>query len=407
MTHEDDMNDPANTEAVISLPTDFEFNPVPSRPDVIPDKPPDLGPLAAFRGRFIGRGFNVIFRPNSQITPSDLPNQVPDINNVLELNLTKETLSFASALGTVPNRGSLDQPDVFLNGVPYLQVIDDITKPGPPTPGIHVEPGLWMIVPKTENPHEVKKTVTRMASIPHGATVCAEGTYHRFDRSPKIPPINITPVEAVTKTLFPQASQDINNAYTSRIPQDLSSYKVEGTITEAILADPNTVLRNAIVDQTITGGTILSISTDRRGPLTGGGTSNIAFLEGNPRPNARAARMIATFWIETVEHTVTIEPLGHHEVQQVPIRHRVRASAPGQIDLHLLIPPPPKPLTKPVDLKVWTVQIQYSQTVFLNFLGLLWPHVSVATLVPKDPILVPHSVWHQTRSERTPVIAPA
>jgi len=38
-------------------------------------------------------------------------------------------------------------------------------------------------------------------------------------------------------------------------------------------------------------------------------------------------------------------------------------------------------------------QIQYSQTVFLNFNGLSWPHVSVATLMPSAPIPVPPSAW--------------
>jgi hypothetical protein len=42
---------------------------------------------------------------------------------------------------------------------------------------------------------------------------------------------------------------------------------------------------------------------------------------------------------------------------------------------------------------VESTQIQYSQQVFLNFNGLTWPHISVATLVPSDAIPVPPSVW--------------
>jgi hypothetical protein len=38
---------------------------------------------------------------------------------------------------------------------------------------------------------------------------------------------------------------------------------------------------------------------------------------------------------------------------------------------------------------VSTTQIQYSQKVILNFAGLSWPHVSVASLVPADPIPIP------------------
>jgi hypothetical protein len=40
-----------------------------------------------------------------------------------------------------------------------------------------------------------------------------------------------------------------------------------------------------------------------------------------------------------------------------------------------------------------TPQIQYSQQVLLNFNGLSWPHVSVATLVPASPVPVPASVF--------------
>ena len=36
-------------------------------------------------------------------------------------------------------------------------------------------------------------------------------------------------------------------------------------------------------------------------------------------------------------------------------------------------------------IKVPGIQIQYSQTVNLVFGGLVWPHISVATLVPTDP----------------------
>lgn len=37
-------------------------------------------------------------------------------------------------------------------------------------------------------------------------------------------------------------------------------------------------------------------------------------------------------------------------------------------------------------IDVFYTQIQYTQTVLLNFNGLTWPHVSVANFVPNDPI---------------------
>jgi hypothetical protein len=97
---------------------------------------PSLGPLVNFRGTFVGGGLNTIFRPQSTATPTPLPVPAPG-DNVLELNLTSETLSFSKSLGSVPNRGEV-QGDIFLNGVPYLQTINDITIPSQPV-GIHFE----------------------------------------------------------------------------------------------------------------------------------------------------------------------------------------------------------------------------------------------------------------------------
>ena len=55
---------------------------------------------------------------------------------------------------------------------------------------------------------------------------------------------------------------------------------------------------------------------------------------------------------------------------------------------------PPHEITAPTTIVVHSTQIQYSQLVFLNFAGLTWPHVSVATLVPSTLQKVPTSVWN-------------
>src|SRR5690349_271131 len=70
--------------------------------------PPDLGPLVNFSGTFRGNGFNSIFRPQDfSVTPTPLPTPATEGNddNILELNLTRETLDFAASLGSIPNRG--------------------------------------------------------------------------------------------------------------------------------------------------------------------------------------------------------------------------------------------------------------------------------------------------------------
>ena len=295
-----------NLEAALSGPKDFRFGEVPSveRPRVPPTFPaPSLGPLTAFSGVFTGNGFNTIFRPNLG-SPTPLPIAPPPEqpnDNLLELNLTSETLSFSAPLGSVPNRGEV-QADTFLNGVPYLQSIKDVTTPNDPV-GIHLEPGLWMSVQRTTDPKE-KATLVRMASIPHGTTIDAQGTWQSKHGGPEIPSVSITPAGAP-----PFPSQTATATDTWRIPQDLSSFIAAGTITQAILDDPNTVLRNAIVGQHFISTTTISISTSPAEPLFGGGTDNIAFLLGNEAataPNAQTVVMTATFWIETVEHVLLV-----------------------------------------------------------------------------------------------------
>ena len=136
---------------------------------------PDLGGIAGFIGTFRGTGLNTIFRPQDfAVSPTPLPNPATGPNdNILEINLTEETLTFQTALGSIPNRGMV-QGDVFLNGIPYVQKINDVSVPANPV-GIHFEPGVWLSVPATTVPEE-GATIVRMASIPHGTTIEAQGT---------------------------------------------------------------------------------------------------------------------------------------------------------------------------------------------------------------------------------------
>jgi hypothetical protein len=365
-----------------SLPNNFRIAEIlPHGPKPHPPAPaPSLGPLAAFVGNFHGEGFNTIFRPNSTQTPTPLPSGPAVGDNVLELNLTSETLSFSSPLGSVPNRGMV-QGDAFLNGVPYLQSINDVTIAGQTT-GIHLEPGLWVIVPPTTNPQEVM-TLVRMASIPHGTTINAQGTARTFAGPPTIPPVSITPSFLATGGPIVFPSQTAANAHTPRIPQDLGPFIAAGTITQAMLDDPNSVLRNRLVGQHVISTTEISISTNPVVPLIGGGTDNIAFL----LPNADAVQMTATFWIETIEHTIVLPT----PVPNQPLHIQPKPAGPGPV-AHL-VPTftltPPHGIAAGHTIKLRSTQIQYTQTVFLNFNRLRWPHVSVATLVPAGPITAP------------------
>ena len=387
----------ANIEPALSRQAHFKFDAVPDDTAFrarISTTPP-LGPLAAFAGTFTGRGFNTIFRPNSTTTPTQLPSMPPEgpPDNVLELNLTTETLSFSAPLGLVPNRGSGAQSDAQLNGVPYLQTISDVTIPSQPV-GIHFEPGLWMAVPATTIPDE-GLSVVRMASIPHGTTIEAQGTFTPpIAGKPQFETVDITP-NFVNGPPFRFPSQNVLDEKTERIPQDLTSFVAAGTITQDILDNPNLVLHNHIANQNVTSFVAISINTIPKAPLFGGGTDNIAFLLGDPTgkatPNANATQMSATFWIETVEYTIEVPSTRYGNP---PRRIPAPTGEAGQPVPTFLVDPPFE-ITEPRHITVSTTQIQYSQLVLLVFAGLVWPHVSVATLVPNDPIPIPRAAWGQ------------
>lgn len=282
-----------------------------------------LGPLAELRGTWKGNGFNQIWRPFHGTQ-----------DRFLELNETIETLQIEAIPGDIPNRGFL-QADINLHGLTYLQQIQDAHVLGPngKPAGIHIEPGIWINIPATTNPQDAT-TVTRMANIPHGTSFVAQGSaLPPVDHAPTFAPASITPFTIApphTPIQFPETNLGVASQFRTP-PADIPD------VTQAMVDNPNIVLAQGIEGKNIVSTTTLRISTtDLNPPSSGGGTANIAFLQGAAGgPNAQSVQVDATFWIETIR-----EPNGS-------IKH----------------------------------QLQYSQTVLLNFNGLSWPHVSVATLL--------------------------
>jgi hypothetical protein len=238
----------------------------------------------------------------------------------LELNVTSEQLDFGPALRNIPNRGLL-QRNISLAGLNYLQQISDANLNAPQ----HFEPGLWVTVPGTSDPRE-PRSVARLASIPHGTTILLQGTAQTAAGAPTIPDVSIKPFTIG----HPAQTIDFPEQTLATATQFRTSGAGLTGITQQMVNNPNTVLRAAPPQITTT--TTLHVAS-RDASLPGGGTANIAFLTGaKDGPNAVAVRVSATFWLETLQ--ADTEPR----------------------------------------------RLQYSQLVLLNFNGLSWPHVTVATL---------------------------
>ena len=145
-----------------------------------------------------------------------------------------------------------------------------------------------------------------------------------------------------------------------------------------MLNDPNVVLANAIEKQNILNFIKFEVNTKPTKGIDGGGTANIAFLGGagatvakeGSSPNAFIDSVTATFWIETVECKFSAPGDSPKECTFRPAE---------DFGPTFTIPPTVGRKTD-VPFTVSYTQLQYSQEVLLSFNGILWPHVSVATL---------------------------
>jgi hypothetical protein len=286
-----------------------------------------LGPLARLVGdgeeaTWVGDGFNAIWRPHTLAGSGQ--------DRFLELNLTTEKLVFTRIKGAIPNRGLL-MGDINMFGVTYMQ---QIAEKHDPSEGLHIEPGIWANVPHTTNPAE-PPTVVRMGSIPHGTVILAQGTGKTIVGGPTIPDNNIIPFAVGSP---PPPNSEFGSAEAVFTELNLATptqfRHASPGMTQELIKNPNSFIQKAIAGQKIKNTTILAIST-KHTPVKGGGTANTAFLEAASFPpggNAKAVEVDVIFWIEALE------------------------GEPTQL------------------------QLQYTQLVQLDFNGLRWPHVTVATL---------------------------
>jgi hypothetical protein len=290
---------------------------------------PQLGPLEDLPGTWIGTGFNLIARP-------DFKNKKPFF---LQVSGTIEHLEFARIGGDIPNRGS-KQTDISLHGVHYLQKVADCLTHG----ALHIEPGLWLLVPATTDPNVPVPTVVRQATVPHGDSLLAQSTLVTIVNSdPQIGPVDSFPfTDAAIPDLTTPANHIFGAPYINPyLDKDALSKQVsecclpQGMDIVSIVRNPALVLQAAIKGQNIVRTVMIAISTAAAPGSTG--ILNIPFVV----RNANALQMDAIFWIETVQ-PIAGDPF---------------------------------------------LQLQYLQRVILDFPAtpngpiVHWPHMSVATLV--------------------------
>lgn len=393
----------------ISFPPQYHFDEVDGKySDIKSHRPLDtsLGPLSAFIGSYVGTGFNAIFRPNNTVTPTTFTNPIIAVSgigshtndNVLELNVTKEALTFTQQnIGNVPNRGEGSQGDIFLAGVAYMQVVSDMLnqatgKADIPDPEvIHLEPGLWMQVPA--NQQTTKPTIVRMGSIPHGTSINASGTSPQGgpkEGAPDFSPATLIPNAELGGAIqaFENFSLDVNNANSPRIPQDLTKFVQTNTITQAMLKNPVVVLQSANQGKNIIDHSTIKVDAADP-PSDGSGIISIPFLEGTTAvQNAAVTSFKNIFWIETVQYEIEIPTCkAGAQIPVTPTGSSLVSPAPT------FLVEPPTDIIQPTTITVTSTQIQYFQEVKLFFAGVQWPHISVGTLVPEAPIVVPASAF--------------
>ena len=391
----------------------------------------NLGAIAHLAGNWSGNGFNIIWRPDNTGDPGF------KVRRFLQLNQTLETFNFDTIASAVPNRGLFKQPDINIYGLNYLQKVkdNDVDLPGFPNfpnagEDLHIEPGLFLNVPASggvEDPNDltgdmtdpvIPASIVRLATIPHGVSVLLQGNAPSAIpvAGPPIIP-SVYPIQAITKAYTdypdydPQVGTDFAAKYQgfpttpglgvgiqpSNVPTlaaepnagaptgvfhavpenmvvndtpypNLPNAQSNGPFPAAwqdYLDDPNVLLRRAIANQDVLGHITIELATPSHAAI-----GQIPFLgiadparEPNSNVGTRASRsnafvhsVTSTFWIEwvRVKRRIGFTPLELREPQLIPLN--------------------------PFPLEPTFLQLQYTQTVILNFNNVLWPHVSVATL---------------------------
>jgi hypothetical protein len=289
----------------------------------------NLGPLAAFTGTYGGigtsSGMNAIYVPSKN-------------GPVLKLHRIREEFKFLSEQGLIGvpvNRGSAE--DITIVPIDYVQYVanNDVSEGGTNlSTGVgvlHHEVGQFLLNPASIVPVE-RATVQRLGVLPHGVAFNAQGYITTITGPPTIPPMN-TADAAIPNGIHPFAVGQPDQPRSAPVASPADAAKFP----QAVLNDPNSLLRTALAKKKII--STIIIATDTHNPqLPGGGVTNSAFT----LTNAECTRQRSTFFLMKVD-----------------------GGWFGQQDL-----------------------IAYTQEVLLRIGDVVYPHVTVATM-SRDPLPTP------------------
>lgn len=238
----------------------------------------------------------------------------------LELNLLRETIDITTIGSPTPNRGL--QEDSFLFGVTYVQRVTDATTGG----ALHIEPGLFMTVPPSRMPDQ-PETIARLGNVPHGNSFCAVGQAEELDVDGTftIPPTPTVPFPAGAEQP-PVGTPNPFRVYDLSLESRFRTTPLPPEITQELVDNPARYNQAKLEGHTIKHMTVLPTST-----ANAGGIGNIPFVQAN----ANAVHFDSVFAIQHV-----VGPRGTE-----------------------------------------FLQLQYTQTAWLEFRGMRFPHVSAATMI--------------------------
>jgi hypothetical protein len=363
----------------------------------------NLGLLQNLAGTWQGRGFNLIARPDFQ----------GNSNLYLQLNQTRDTLEIHPIGSAIPNRG-FGQDDIELFGLTYLNKISDRFNGG----ALHIEPGIWVTQPSTQYPDETSppgtQIIARMASIPHGNSLLAQGTASPFSGPPTLktpaaeyafsvfPSFNSTPFGAALPPLSPTinaagSSEKLTapaipppigpaapfTQYDLTIPDSAANPRtpfgtsdpplpaaIDGVAMQDVINDPITLLQAVINNQVAKGhtfeGTVLNIATQKQ----------LTYLTQPNQPGGPTVPVNVPDGAGGIENILFLEG-GEPRGPKGPNAQTAQVYATFWIEK-----------VRHADREPF-MQLQYAQMTVLNFpiLKLLptvanlgWPHITVATL---------------------------